>query len=587
MPSNFKPRKFYEVLHRHRHPDASDASTRAVAYAAAELAGAISEICRAARAPEFALHHAQIMELALCLAEMAEDISAGGGVWDVVEHHNQELFGTPLPLFARPAADTAGAGSAPRGREMDWRRFAFFLHTVWPFLFEEKTVIAARDLNLKKIAAAAAGFFKKTFLPAAAGSASAAAGGVLVSIKTLLNKTSHDGDFDGADLKKKLIWFGTHSWLLRFGFSDYLLDGKNVDEHRATDLIDDYLCQNCSPWSGLGTTDFIARLVDSLTDSDRADLASWHERHRAFFRYNGRAPAPAAGGAGFESVENLLVRREYLVRARNFLADFGVPGGCILSGSLARWRGAWRWSGAQEQLGKISGAALEEILAKMRVKMPRVVYRYDEKLLAKAREMEALLRDDFVKYYNGNFAVFPDGLAYAASEQRRMRKYTEARMRATGMGLQEFQKKHGRKDPAPNMKLPPGLLNCPGAVAMFYEDGDGAEIITEYGGLLAALRGAGDGGGVVTAEQRAVLLDTMTDAEIGPAFVRRIVAGNGARGIAELFVGKNAGAGATAGGDETGAGADEERMLVEYLLRRFKGERFRQPRYPSISLTDG
>ena len=62
------------------------------------------------------------------------------------------------------------------------------------------------------------------------------------------------------DVKRKLVWLGTKSYLFRFFFANYL------DEHEADDadigITDDFICQECTPWSGLGVIDILAYVLD-------------------------------------------------------------------------------------------------------------------------------------------------------------------------------------------------------------------------------------------------------------------------------------------------------------------------------------
>ena len=41
---------------------------------------------------------------------------------------------------------------------------------------------------------------------------------------------------------------------------------------------DDFVCQECTRWSGLGAIDLMAGVLD-ISEDDRTDLRSWYERH--------------------------------------------------------------------------------------------------------------------------------------------------------------------------------------------------------------------------------------------------------------------------------------------------------------------
>ena len=46
---------------------------------------------------------------------------------------------------------------------------------------------------------------------------------------------------------------------------------------------DDFVCQECTRWSGLGAIDILAGVLDVSAD-DRQALRSWYERHAAFYK---------------------------------------------------------------------------------------------------------------------------------------------------------------------------------------------------------------------------------------------------------------------------------------------------------------
>ena len=73
---------------------------------------------------------------------------------------------------------------------------------------------------------------------------------------------------------------GINSYLFRFQFFEYL------DEHQSEPDIqtkDDFVCQHCTEWSGLGVIDVLAETLN-LPAEDKATLRTWYERHWSFFR---------------------------------------------------------------------------------------------------------------------------------------------------------------------------------------------------------------------------------------------------------------------------------------------------------------
>ena len=49
------------------------------------------------------------------------------------------------------------------------------------------------------------------------------------------------------DIKRKLIWLGRHSYLFRHSFKNFI----EHDEVEKIQVIDDFICQHETKWSGL------------------------------------------------------------------------------------------------------------------------------------------------------------------------------------------------------------------------------------------------------------------------------------------------------------------------------------------------
>jgi len=84
----------------------------------------------------------------------------------------------------------------------------------------------------------------------------------------------------GWEIKHKLLWLGINSYLFRFQFFRYLDDHKGEPDIQTKD---DFVCQRCTEWSGLGVIDVLAGTLN-LSAEDKAMLRTWYERHWSFFR---------------------------------------------------------------------------------------------------------------------------------------------------------------------------------------------------------------------------------------------------------------------------------------------------------------
>jgi hypothetical protein len=157
-----------------------------------------------------------------------------------MEAHQRRWFGTPLPLVAKAPPEVE-----PRG--FDPGRVQFFLWNMWPCLNPE-VVISPGHEDLKRLAAAASRLLTERFarLPQDSG------------VKRFLATPNEHG----WDIKRKLVWMGINSYLFRFFFFRYL-DGREGRPDIQTK--DDFVCQHCTEWSGLGVIDVLAGTLMSST----------------------------------------------------------------------------------------------------------------------------------------------------------------------------------------------------------------------------------------------------------------------------------------------------------------------------------
>lgn len=524
------------LLDEHRPPGTRPAEVDRLAGVAARWRTKLAKLLAGIGSAVFELEYHEVDELELLMTELAEDLHTDAGLWRTFEEANLRLFASPLPLLWRP-------GDAPLAR-FDARRFQAFLHGVWRHL-QPDAMVAMRHRGFERIAEAAATFFAEAW-----------AGEPPRSPVAVFLDAEHRR---GWDVKRKLVWLGTDSFLLRLACEDYLCEqdeGKGeVDE---IVLMDDFLAQECTTWAGLGALELLAARLD-LTAAERADLLGWHARHAALYRVE----QLAARGAQVETmrVTNLINERPYVVRMELPRAQCPFEAGQTVFGSLVPWRGEWYWSGAQRFL-RTQGSDAAEMRRQFIEKHHRIVYRYRSDLEAKAREFATEQHTAFVGHYGSDLAVFPDGLAMAAAEQGRMRRANEARA-AVDEAARAAMVERDPDGAAPRMELPDHILRCRGGVAVFSHPVEGWDIMLDYDRLCAGLRCEA---GELDDEQREVLQSFMESPSIGPDFVRRVVAQHGWRGLAELYY----------------VPADEP-LALEWLLRRFKGAYYR-PRLPNLAL---
>lgn len=479
----------------------------------------------------FLLDDDELEEWAIALTELAEDLHADIGIWRSLEAYHQEFFGVALPLLCQP-------GEAAL-ETFDFRRFQFFLYGIW-WCFRPDHILSPEHPGFRATARFASEYFSKAF--------------------AALPRRSPVSDFlaepnrRGWDVKRKLVWLGTRSYLFRFAFEDAMRmeDGESGDE---IGKIDDFVCQQCTEWSGLGAVDVLAAALD-LPDADRAVLRGWHERHAAFYRID----ALNIRDQEVETLDvlNLINDEPYCIRLEMSRPACPFREGQMIFGSLTPWRGEWYWSGTQRPLASIP----EDFASTRREFCKRhssIVYRYCPDMEHRARAFDAEYFADFMRFYGSDLAVFRDDSAAVAAEQERLRIFSEIK---AGGNLEKIRKGHEPSESERLVDLAHEDVATKNSTALFYHEGEGVEMLTGYGTLLSGLKKKEE---PLTWDEADILRKFIESTTISPAFVRRVIRHAGSSGLEHLYF--------------LPEGADG----IEYLLRRFKGCYYRK-RYPCISL---
>ena len=197
-------------------------------------------------------------DLADILVDFTEDLHNGIGIWGAYERYNVEFFGTTLPL-------TAGEGGGAR-TDLHPDRFRHFLWVLYPALIDGLMLSPGHE-DLRRMADASSVFLSDAF------SAVPKDSGVRAFLQT---PNAH-----AWDVKRKLLWLGRHSFMFRTMFAQYIDD--KAEGRADVSHIDDFVCQECTQWSGLGAIDILAGVLD-ISEDDRKDLRSWYERHAAPYK---------------------------------------------------------------------------------------------------------------------------------------------------------------------------------------------------------------------------------------------------------------------------------------------------------------
>jgi hypothetical protein len=477
------------------------------------------------------LPEGRLNQLAALLVEFAEDIHNDIGLWRTLESFNQATFGHPLPLTDREARPDDLKG-------FDSRRIRHLLWGLWGCLDPEKLPSPTHP-DLRRVAEVVSPFLTESFarIPRDSG------------VKRFLGVSDHYG----WDVKRKLVWLGTQSYLFGPLFPAYV-EGHGGDPSVAT--ADDFICQHCTPWSGLGATDILAGALD-VPDADRETLRHWYERHTAPYRVLSRQDR----GNETETIQvcNLVNGQPYTVRVN--MPDSPFQPGDLVFGGLTPWRGEWYWSGEQQKWDKLSPAAEADLRKEMLEKNSAISYRYCPERAAFARESVGRHYARFLEYYGDDLVVFPDGLSAAAAEQKKMEAEWQA---APPEKVARLMAERGLTRPCPPMRFPPGFLECDNGIGSFFNPAEGQEYMREFNPVLAGFRKRGQG---LTEAEMDGIRHLIESYALSPAFVLRLVQEYGAESIGAAYSVRD---------------FDAAKDLA-YLLRRHKGHFYRN-RYPSLSL---
>ncbi|MDD5039234.1 MAG: DUF3843 family protein [Dehalococcoidales bacterium] len=472
------------------------------------------------------LSNSKIEESANVLVEFAEDIHNDIGIWKSLERYNIEFFGTPLPFILQPNEDT--------GQEaINEQRIQHLLWVLYSELNPE-LLISPTHRDLKKLATIIANFLGKRFADIPRVS----------SVKALLSEPNRFG----WEVKEKLIWLGTHSYLFRNSFRNYVEDHGGKPD---IPIIDDFICQQTTAWSGLGVIDILAAILE-ISEEQRSTLRGWYERHTAYYRI--------LTTEGHRSeVMNIINEKPYTVRYSANKNPFEV--GAIVFGGLAPWDGEWYWSGMQHILSDITDETLQELKDTFLRKAPEIAYRYCHQLAEKARKMESFHYDEFVKYHGDDLVVYPNGLSMSADLQKQARLQWESKPKEM---IAQLMGKHKLQSPLPSLSFPRDLVENENGVGVYYNPDEGQEMMTGFNDIVSGLKKKG---GNLTGEEEKGIRSFICSGMVSPKFVRRLTQEYGSESIEAAFLIRG--------------GHDESHL--NYLLRRHKGTYYRN-RYPRVAL---
>ncbi|MGK0186174.1 MAG: hypothetical protein ACI9R3_001957 [Verrucomicrobiales bacterium] len=408
--------------------------------------------------------------------------------------------------------------------------------------FIDGLVLAPDHLDLQAMADTAAEFLTERFssMPQDSG-----------VTKFLATENEH-----ASDIKRKLVWLGTESYLFRGFFSSY--QDEQGKEPGDISVIESFVCEECTEWCGLGVADILVEAI-GLNDEDAEDLLSWRDRHTALFRIIDTKK----DGDFIETLtsRNIVNGEDYLVSMNMIVAGFEC--GMVFFGALTRWRGTWYWSGEQRRLGKVSSEKDEELRWAMFEESSQSAYRYCEPEAEKARKVMAEHHTNFVQHYEDDLVVFADGLTLAETERKRMAEMWAA---APKEDVEHAMQSQGLERPEPRMSFPPEFMNHDQGISAYSSPEEGIEYCINFHQLSNGMQKQGVD---LSEAELETIRGVVVDSSCSVAFIRRLVSDSGPQSIAWAFLIRN----------------QSLEWVMETLLRRYKGSYYRK-RYPRITLVD-
>lgn len=481
-----------------------------------EVQGSLTYSTLRLRKPETA-------QLAEILVEFAEDLYNDIGMWAAYERYNTDFFGAALP-FAPSSRPVSGI-------HLD--RIRHLLWIVYPELIPG-LVLSPSHRDLEQIAQASHAFLCQAFRSVPKGS----------GVEAFLGRNNQYG----WDVKRKLIWLGTQSYMFRLQFKRYL--EENNRGRWEIGHVDDFLCQECTRWSGLGAIDILAGVLDISAD-DRRELRGWYERHASFYRID---------AANDEFLDAINVVSEQPYRIRIDMPDHPFKPGQLVGGSLVLWRGDWYWSGEQE-IWDGSRMDVPGLCDTMKRQSSHIVCRFWRDYEAQVSARAEQLHKESLAFHGTDMVVYPNGLSMAADWQRQMRVSWESRPPEE---VKDVVRRHRLKKGRPDMRIPKDLLEHKGGIGVFLNPQEGMEILRDFDLLLAGLKRQGED---LNDEQEEAIHEFVEAEAISPAFVKRLLAEHGPESVRTAFR----------------LPQDPPEYWLEYLLRSRKGHFYRK-RYPSVSV---
>ena len=458
--------------------------------------------------------------LAEILVDFAFDLHCNSGLWSALERCNIKLFGTSLPLIQPQGIDLPSGVCQERVHFLLWNFYSLIDPDDSWFSPQHVDILIAAEKITDWLVRQLPSFPKTS------------------PIKKFLDNSN---DY-GWQAKRKLVWLGTQSYIFRILFDQYF-EERFEGRHQIA-VIDDFLCQQTTPWSGLGAIDLLAECLD-VPEEQKTELRNWYLRHASFYK--------------IAKADNEITEAINLVNDVSYRIREGTPvklsprlfkPGMTAYGSLVPWRGEWYWSGEQFIVPPCTPDQIAQMVAKHKQNTQIVARFWPEREKAVRERMEEEFQSK-MKHYGNDLVVLPNGRTWEREETKRI---------AADMAKRGFMGK------MPRFSISEHLLNCKTGIGISLDPVEGMEIMEHFNAIRSGLKKNGNN---CTPDEENILRIWVDATAISPAFIFRA--------LKEY------------GGEESIKRAirweTDAPYWLDYLLRCRKGEYYRK-RFPALSFVE-
>ena len=196
---------------------------------------------------------------------------------------------------------------------------------------------------------------------------------------------------------------------------------------------------------------------------------------------------------------------------------------------------------------------LQEVKQTFLQKTPTIAYRYCKQQAKAAREAVDRHHQEFLKYHDDDLVIYPDGLSMAADIQKLYRLHNEA---IPDEVVADILAKHGLSSTSPKLNFPPELIECENGVGVYFNAGEGTEIMTGFNYVVSGFKKKGQN---LSEDEVDAIHSLMTLDTVSPGFAQRLVEEYGDESIASVFLIRD----------------KDDKTYLNYLLRQYKGHFYR------------